>query len=72
MSHELNVAVEDLPLAGPDLVFVAYPLAVLLMPFPNFWAVLFFLNLVFLGIDTQVLLKSTFSYLNCLPYFSLL
>ena len=44
-----------------DLVFVAYPVAVLLMPFPNFWAVLFFLSLIFLGIDSQVIILKDFT-----------
>jgi len=53
MAAVSNVHISQLPLQGPDLVFVAYPAALSLMPAPTFWAILFFVMLYFLGIDTE-------------------
>ena len=53
MATVAGVSISDLPLAGPDLVFVAYPAALTLMPGSTVWAILFFLMLFFLGIDTE-------------------
>ena len=41
---------------GPGLMFIAYPEAIAKMPAPHLWAVLFFIMLITVGLDTQVCL----------------
>lgn len=40
--------------AGPGLVFIVYPAALATLPKPHVWAVIFFLMLITLGLDSQV------------------
>ncbi|XP_070709608.1 sodium- and chloride-dependent GABA transporter 2-like [Pempheris klunzingeri] len=53
MAHELDVPLEEVVSSGPGLAFIAYPKALSLLPGSSFWAVLFFLMLLFLGLDSQ-------------------
>lgn len=61
MAHESGLSIDDLPLSGPDLVFVAYPAALTLMPWSNLWSVLFFMMVFFLGVDTEFAFLETLS-----------
>ena len=53
MSFMLDVPIQNVTREGPELVFVVYPQIFTNLPAPHFWAVAFFLMLVFLGIDSQ-------------------
>ncbi|KAG7219999.1 hypothetical protein INR49_018465 [Caranx melampygus] len=54
MAHTQGVSVDNVADTGPGLVFIAYPQATAMMPFPQFWSVCFFLMLFFLSVDTNV------------------
>lgn len=53
-AERTNVPVGHVATAGPGLAFVTYPAAVTMMPAPNVWAIMFFVMLFFLGIDSMV------------------
>ena len=53
MAKELGVSVEDVVDGGSGLAFIAYPEAVTRMPGDVFWAIIFFLMLFTLGLDSQ-------------------
>ncbi|XP_020782356.2 sodium- and chloride-dependent betaine transporter-like [Boleophthalmus pectinirostris] len=53
MAYELQVSMEEVTASGPGLAFIAYPKALSMLPGSSFWAVLFFLMIIFLGLDSQ-------------------
>ena len=59
MATQQGVGVEDLRLQGSGLAFVAYPSAIAQMPGAQFFACLFFVMVVCLGVDSQFAMVET-------------
>ncbi|XP_048764706.2 sodium- and chloride-dependent betaine transporter-like [Ostrea edulis] len=52
MAHENGVPIEKVVKSGPGLGFIAYPEALAKLPLPNLWAVIFFIMLLTVGLDS--------------------
>ncbi len=55
LSKISGIPINKLPIAGTDLSFITYPGLLCKLENSNFWAILFFLMMVSLGLDTQVI-----------------
>ncbi|XP_056383901.1 sodium- and chloride-dependent glycine transporter 2 [Hyla sarda] len=53
MANELKVNIEKVADQGPGIAFVVYPEALTRLPLSPFWAIIFFLMLLTLGLDTM-------------------
>uniref|UniRef100_H2L8Y3 Transporter n=2 Tax=Oryzias latipes TaxID=8090 RepID=H2L8Y3_ORYLA len=53
MSEKQGVDISVVAESGPGLVFIVYPQAVTLLPWPQVWSVCFFAMIILLGIDSQ-------------------
>ncbi|XP_068117725.1 sodium-dependent noradrenaline transporter [Hyperolius riggenbachi] len=54
MAEKNNVKIEDVATEGPGLVFIIYPEAISTLHGSTFWAIVFFLMLLTLGIDSAM------------------
>ncbi|XP_043282022.1 sodium-dependent dopamine transporter isoform X2 [Venturia canescens] len=53
MAHASGRSIEDVATEGPGLVFIVYPAAIATMPGSIFWALIFFMMLLTLGLDSS-------------------
>ncbi|XP_045164234.2 sodium- and chloride-dependent GABA transporter 2-like [Mercenaria mercenaria] len=53
MAKEQNVTVAEVATSGPGLIFLTYPKAITQLPGSPVWAVLFFIMVIFVGLDSQ-------------------
>lgn len=53
MAFLQDTTVDKVAASGPGLAFIAYPKAVSMMPGAPVWSALFFIMIIFLGIDSQ-------------------
>lgn len=56
MSYQTGIPVSKVASGGPDLAFVTYPEAISMLPLPQLWAILFFIMLYLLGLDSGVII----------------
>lgn len=54
MAHSAGRPIQEVATEGPGLVFVVYPAAIATMPGSIFWALIFFMMLLTLGLDSSV------------------
>uniref|UniRef100_A0A674DVU5 Transporter n=1 Tax=Salmo trutta TaxID=8032 RepID=A0A674DVU5_SALTR len=54
MAYKHGVRIEDVATEGAGLVFIIYPEAISTLPGSTFWAIVFFIMLLTLGIDSSV------------------
>uniref|UniRef100_A0A8C7DAU8 Transporter n=1 Tax=Oncorhynchus kisutch TaxID=8019 RepID=A0A8C7DAU8_ONCKI len=54
MAHKHGVRIEDVATEGAGLVFIIYPEAISTLPGSTFWAIVFFIMLLTLGIDSSM------------------
>jgi len=59
MANEIGLDVEDVVSSGTGLAFITYPDLVTRLPLPTLWAILFFLMLFTLGLDSQFAIVET-------------
>lgn len=52
VSYKKEIPINEVATSGPTLFFVAFPSLLALLPGANFWAIIFFLMAICLGIDS--------------------
>lgn len=57
MAHSSGQSIQAVATEGPGLVFIVYPAAIATMPGSTFWALIFFMMLLTLGLDSSVCIQ---------------
>lgn len=52
VSHSLGISIDEIEIEGIELAFVAYPAMLSMLPGSNIWAIIFFVMLIVIGIDS--------------------
>ena len=52
VSTTLNISIDEIDIEGIQLAFVAYPAMISMLPGSNIWAIIFFVMLILIGIDS--------------------
>lgn len=55
MAHSSGQNINEVATEGPGLVFIVYPAAIATMPGSTFFALIFFMMLLTLGLDSSVI-----------------
>jgi len=53
LAHQMGIPIDEVVQSAEGLAFIAYPEAVVQMPWSNVWAILFFVMLFILGLGSQ-------------------
>ena len=61
VSHTMGISIADLAISGIELPFVAYPAMLAMLPGSNLWAIVFFIMLITVGIDS---IFATFDFMQ--------
>ncbi|KAJ8312840.1 LOW QUALITY PROTEIN: hypothetical protein KUTeg_010213 [Tegillarca granosa] len=64
MAQKAKVHISQVATEGPGLVFMVYPEAIATLPGAPFWAIIFFLMLLTLGLDSSVGIDSLYMYIH--------
>jgi len=71
LAHQTGQEVKDVVDSGVGLAFIVYPAAVTFMPASPFWAIIFFIMLITLGLDSEFALMETVTT-SCMDQFPVL
>ena len=52
VSTTLDIGIDEIEIEGIELAFVAYPAMLSMLPGSNIWAIIFFVMLIVIGIDS--------------------
>lgn len=58
LARQMQMPIDKVVQSAEGLAFIAYPEAVVQMPLPNLWAILFFFMLFILGLGSQVSMRA--------------
>lgn len=72
MAHTSGQNINEVATEGPGLVFIVYPAAIATMPGSTFFALIFFMMLLTLGLDSSVIYRNILLTDSTFPLLSLI